>query len=203
IDLRTISASFRGVITNKTFLRYTCVTTILFAGLSSYVASSERIVGEIYQSPALFPWLFAGIGLLMSLCSLMNSRLSVKFGARRTLNGLLLLYTSIAGTLLVSSIFDDGAPAMPVFFVAVAALMAINIAIEPNSSAMALEPVGSVAGMAAATYGTLFFFTGSALGSIINTLMVTSVFPLVVSFFIIGVVSLVLVRGDTHRKSDR
>ncbi|MBO9573739.1 MAG: MFS transporter, partial [Chitinophagaceae bacterium] len=36
------------VISNRTFLRYTTITTILFTALSSYVASSEHIVGEIY-----------------------------------------------------------------------------------------------------------------------------------------------------------
>lgn len=195
-DVISISHSMRSVITNKTFLRYTGITTILFAGLSSYVASSERIVSEIYHKPELFPWLFAGIGLLMSLCSLMNSRLSAKFGARRTLSGLLIVYTITAATLLFSSVIADGAPGIDVFFIAVAALMAINIAVEPNSSAMALEPMGSVAGMAAATYGTLFFFVGSTLGSIINTLMVTSVFPLVVAFFLIGILSLILVQSD-------
>ncbi len=200
IDLKSISHSMRSVIMNKTFLRYTCITTILFTGLSSYVASSERIVGEIYHRPELFPWLFAGIGLLMSLCSLINSRLSAKFGARRALTGLLILYTIIAATLLLISVIADGAPGIVVFFISVAALMAINIAIEPNSSAMALEPMGSVAGIAAATYGTLFFFVGSALGSIINSLMVTSVFPLVVGFFLFGILSLILIQGDHQKK---
>lgn len=35
--------------------------------------------------------------------------------------------------------------------------MAINLAIEPNSSALALEPMGQMAGMAASVSGTIFF----------------------------------------------
>jgi DHA1 family bicyclomycin/chloramphenicol resistance-like MFS transporter len=82
------------------------------------------------------------------------------------------------------------------FFIALALLMAINIAVEPNSSALALEPMGSMAGVAASVYGTSFFFIGASLGSLISHLMVDSVFPLVISFFIIGIVTVVLVVGD-------
>jgi MFS transporter, DHA1 family, multidrug resistance protein len=195
-----ISRSLGEVIGNRIFLRYTAVTTVLFAGLSSYVASSERIVGEIYGRPGLFAWIFGGIGLLMSLCALINSRLSTRFGARRAITWLLMAYAFIAGLLLLYSLSVGDPPGMLLFFLGVASLMAINIAVEPNSSALALEPMGAMAGMAAAVYGTFFFFIGSAMGSIISTLMVDGVFPLVIGFFLIGIVSLVLVFGDRRKE---
>ena len=71
--------------------------------------------------------------------------------------------------------------------------MAINIAIEPNSSALALEPMGDMAGVASSVYGTFFFFIGSSLGSLVSLLMTESVFPLILSFFVIGIINLVLV----------
>jgi DHA1 family bicyclomycin/chloramphenicol resistance-like MFS transporter len=59
-----------------------------------------------------------------------------------------------------------------------------------------LEPMGNMAGTASAVYGTCFFFIGSAMGSVISHLMVTRVFPLVLSYFIIGIVTLLLVFSD-------
>jgi MFS transporter, DHA1 family, multidrug resistance protein len=196
ISWEAIRRSLRKVVGNRIFLRYTAVTTVLFAGLSSYVASSERIVGEIYGRPGLFAWIFGGIGLLMSLCALINSRLSMRFGARRAITWLLAIYTLIASLLLIYTLADGDPPGMLLFFLGVAVLMAINLAIEPNSSALALEPMGNMAGMAAAVYGTFFFFIGSALGSVISTLMVDGVFPLVIGFFAIGVITLILVFSD-------
>jgi DHA1 family bicyclomycin/chloramphenicol resistance-like MFS transporter len=54
--------------------------------------------------------------------------------------------------------------------------------------------------MAAAVYGTSFFFIGSALGAIISTQMISGVFPLVIGFFLIGVITLLLVLTDKRRE---
>lgn len=196
LEWRSISQSIWNVLSNRTFLRYTGITTILFAALSSYVASSEHIVGEIYHRPHLFTWIFAGIGLLMSVCSLINSRLSIRYGARQAIKWLLIIYAAISGLLLIFTWTFGDPPDITVFFITVAILMALNIAVEPNSSALALEPMGSSAGVASSVYGTSFFFIGASLGSLISHLMVDSVFPLVISFFIIGVITVALVVGD-------
>ncbi|MGS2737957.1 multidrug effflux MFS transporter [Sinomicrobium sp. M5D2P17] len=203
ISLRwvSMSRSVLKVISNRTFLRYTGITTVLFTALSSWVASSERIVGEIYGRPELFAWIFAGIGLLMSLCALLNSRLSSKYGARKTIKWLLIIYTAIGGFLLLSTIISGDPPDILLFFITVALLMAINIAVEPNSSALAMEPMGNMAGMASAVYGTSFFFIGASLGSIISHFMVNGVFPLVLGFFIIGLITVLLVLGDRRPKN--
>jgi MFS transporter, DHA1 family, multidrug resistance protein len=192
----TIRKNVGAVLSNRIFLRYTAITTILFAALSSYVSSSEHIVGEIYHRPELFAWIFAGIGLLMSLCAFTNSRLSSWYGARRTVQWVLVLYTLVGIFLLIVTVLTGDPPNMLLFFIAVALMLAMNLAVEPNSSALALEPMGEMAGMATSVYGTLFFAVGSTLGALISHFMVHGVYPLVISFFAIGVITLVLVFTD-------
>lgn len=196
LSWRSVGESIRKVISNRTFLRYTGITTSLFAALSSFVASSEHIVGEIYGKPELFVWIFAGMGLLMSLSTLINSRLSSRYGARRTTKWLLIAYAAVGGFLLLSTFAFGDPPGMPLFFSTVVMMMAINLAIEPNSGALALEPMGNMAGIASSVYGTSSFFIGASLGSVISHLMVNGVYPLVLGFFVIGVVTVILVFGD-------
>lgn len=195
-DRSTLTRSVKAVLANKIFLRYTGVTTILFAGLSSWVSSSEHIVGEIYGRPALFSWIFAATGLWMAISTLTNSRLASRFGARRTIRWLLVVYTIISALLLIAALAFGDPPMMIVFFVAVAMLMGINLAVEPNSSALAMEPMGKMAGIASSIYGTAFFFIGASLGSVISNLMKQHVLPLIIAFFSIGILTLLLVFTD-------
>ncbi|HEX8061415.1 MAG TPA: MFS transporter, partial [Cyclobacteriaceae bacterium] len=157
---------------------------------------SEHIIGKIYGRPDLFAWIFGGMGLVMSLTTLLNSRLSSKFGARKTLRGLLISYTVTGSFMLITTLVLGDPPSMTLFFAAIVVMMSINLAIEPNSSSLALEPMGDMAGIAASVYGTLFFSIGSTLGSIISHYMVDGVFPLVIGFFAAGVIGLLLMSGD-------
>jgi MFS transporter, DHA1 family, multidrug resistance protein len=193
---KRISRSLSGVLGNRTYLRYVAITTLLFTALSSYVASSEHIIGEIYHKPKLFPWIFGGIGLFLSLCTLINSRLTTKFGARRVIKWLLFIYTGIGSILFTGTLISGDPPGMLLFFIMVGLLLGLNLAIEPNSSALALEPMGKMAGMASAVYGTSFFFIGSSIGSIISHLMRNGVLPLVLSFFVFGLMASLLVLSD-------
>ena len=196
---RAVLSSIRQVITNKTFLRYTAVTTFLFTALSSYVASSEHIIGEIYNRPKLFAWIFAGIGLLMACCTLINSHLSKRYGAKQSIRWLLLVYAAVGTVLFIFSFFANASSNFAFVFSSVAVLMGINLAVEPNSSALAMEPMGNTAGIASSVYGTCFFFIGASLGSIISNLMSRSVLPLIASIFVIGIVCLALVFSDRRK----
>ena len=196
---RAVLSSIRQVITNKTFLRYTAVTTFLFTALSSYVASSEHIIGEIYDRPKLFAWIFAGIGLLMACCTLINSHLSKRYGAKQSIRWLLLVYAAVGTVLFIFSFFASASSNFAFVFSSVAVLMGINLAVEPNSSALAMEPMGNTAGIASSVYGTCFFFIGASLGSIISNLMSRSVLPLIASIFVIGIVCLALVFSDRRK----
>lgn len=193
LSYKSVRNSLRIVLTNKTFLRFTFVTTFLFAGLSVWVSTSERIIGEIYKTPKLFPWIFGGMGLVMSLTSLSNAKLSVRYGAKKVLRTLVLVYVAVAAALLIGSLLTNDPPPAVLFFGCIVLLMAINLAIEPNCSALALEPLGDNAGIAASMYGTIFFFVGSSIGALLGALIVNGVIALVAGFLILGILASLLV----------
>lgn len=193
--LRAIGHALR----NTTFLRYTTLTTILFTGISTYVASSEHIISDLYGQPGLFAIIFGAIGLTMALGALSNAAISARFGTRRAIKGLLIIYVVVAMVLLAGSLLFRPQPPLPFFFTCIGLLMGANLAIEPNSSALAMEPMGDMAGIAASLYGTCFFFVGASLGSIISALLAHSVMPMVIGFAGIGLIALSLVLTDRHK----
>lgn len=193
LDVATIVQSAKQVLGNRVFVRYTLIVTILFASFSSYVSSSEHMISEIFGRPEIFTLIFGGIGIIMAIFTFLNSRLIGRFGARRTVRSLLVVNLLLALALLALTLAFQGKPDIFVFFAIVALLQGIYVAAEPNSSALALEPLGSTAGMAAAIYGTSFFVLGSFLGSFIDRQLVGSVTPLALGYVITGLVAVVLV----------
>jgi MFS transporter, DHA1 family, multidrug resistance protein len=199
LDLRGVTQTVRHVLGNATFLRYVGVTTVVFSVFSSYLASSERIVGEIYRQPRMFAWIFAGTGALQSVSTFANSRLVRRFGARRSLRALLLIYCAVALALTLVILWRGDPPNMLIFFAGMVTLVALVPTIEPNSSALALEPLGTMAGTSAAIYGTTFFFVGSLAGTFVSRLLVSSVAPLAIGHAIAGVIALTLACTDGRR----
>jgi len=94
-------------------------------------------------------------------------------------------------------------PQLVVFVAAVAVLIGINLAVEPNSCALAMEPMGNMAGLASSIYGTFFFFVGAGIGAVISNLMKENVLPIILSFFLIGIITLLLAFSDRRSQNIR
>lgn len=182
----------KSILKDGRFLNYVTIATIIFSILSSWVSSSERIIGEFYQSPGLFPLIFGSMGLLMAAFSYINSYLSRKLGAKKSLKLFLILYFIFSAIMVLGAISQDHHPSLLFFFIMIAFLMAFTTAADPNSSALALEHMGDKAGLAASVYGTIFFFVGSGIGAIISARLTDNITPLAISALIVSSVSLVL-----------
>ncbi|MBZ0294364.1 MAG: MFS transporter [Anaerolineae bacterium] len=199
LDTSSLIHSARSVVGNRVFMRYTAISTILFSAFSSYVGSSERMISEIFGRPDLFVVIFVAVGITMAMFTFFNSRIVDRFGAKRAIRSLLAAYLLVASVLLGVTVLFDGVPDIYLFFVLVALLQGINVAVNPNSSALALEPMGSRAGMAAAINGTAFFVIGSTLGSFIDRQLVTSLTPLAFGYVVAGLIAVILVFSMPQR----
>ena len=190
---------FRFIITHPVFLRYITIATLLFSVLSSYVSSSEHMIGGLYHRPDIFPYVFGGIGLLMAVFALSNSYWSKKFGAHIALRYSLLVYFVAALLMLTGTWIWRDPPPLSYFFILMALLMALTVIADPNSSALSLELLGDHAGLAASVYGTIFFFIGSAIGTLISSRLTTGLFPLALCATVFSFVAVLLAFGDKRK----
>ncbi|NBL65593.1 MFS transporter [Flavobacterium sp. NST-5] len=175
------------IIKQRSFLRYTFITTLLFGGISSYVSNAEFIVSDIYKKPELFTWVFGCIGLAMAMGALLNSKLVAVYGAKKAINKLLFCYLIIAIVMLVGVGVNMLLPNIYFFFGCIALLLGINLAAEPNSSSLAMKHVGEYAGTASALYGTCFFFGGAMIGTLISYFISFGLIAMAIGFTVIGV----------------
>lgn len=149
-NLPSIFSSCKIVFSNKKSMYFTVATGLTFGSFLGYLNSSQQIFQGIYGVGELFPVYFAVLALGFGASSLINARLVMKFGMHQLAN------TAIKALIFVSLIFfvlclvSSGVPHFLAFMTyAMLAFMFVAITFG-NLNAMAMEPLGKVAGIGAA-----------------------------------------------------
>jgi DHA1 family bicyclomycin/chloramphenicol resistance-like MFS transporter len=189
IDRNAIGRATREVLTNRQTFGYTMAMTMTFAVFSSYLASSERIFGEIYGKPDQFPLIFGGLAATMGVAILMNASLVERVGAKRMVHLVLATYVAAALGFWVITAGAGGRPSFPVFMIGMGAMLALHALLIPNFNSIAMLPMGHIAGTASAVIGTISLAGGAFLGSVIDRQFEDTVSPLVVSFLLFGLLA--------------
>ena len=181
-----VARAARYVVGNRQTLGYTLALTSLFGVFSSYLASSEIIFGEVYGEPDLFPFIFGGLAGLMGLAMLGNGLIISRVGLRRLVHGALIGFVAMAITLFAVAVAWDGVPPLGVFLVLLGVQMVLYALLFPNMNTIAMDPMGSVAGMAAAVIGMVSIAGGALLGSVLDRAFDGTVRPFTFGWVIAG-----------------
>jgi MFS transporter, DHA1 family, multidrug resistance protein len=194
-DLRfgRVLASARYVVSNRQTAGYTLALTALYGVFTSYLASSEIIFGETFDRAAQFPLIFGGLAAVMGLAMLANARVVGRVGARRLAHLVLVFYVGAAGVLAALAWRTDGVPPLALFLLGLAVMLVSHALLIPNFNTIALAPMGSVAGTAAAVIGTVPTAVGALLGAVLDRSFDGTVLPIAVGFLGYGALALLLV----------
>ena len=155
---RRVLAAARLVLGDRISIFYTFASTLLFGSLIAYVAMVQQVFADVFRRPSLMPVMFALCAVFMGAAAYCNSRLVERLGMRLISHSALLLYIGVAG--LHAVVAALGREDMWTFVALQGATMAAFSLAASNFGAMAMEPVGSVAGIGASLQG--FISTGAA-----------------------------------------
>ncbi len=153
---------------------------LTFGALFGFVISAQQVMQDVYGVGDWFTLLFAIVALALTAASFLNARYVMRIGLRRLAHG------ALVGLLMVSSVHLALALADLTPLVAFVALQAATLFlfgfVAPNLNAMAMEPLGHVAGTASAMIGTVQTLLGAVLGTAIGQAFDGSVVPLVLGY---------------------
>lgn len=183
----------RTVFSTRQTLGYTLAQTFAMGGFMSFLASSELIFSELYDQEDRFPQLFGIVAATMAVGTLSNARLAGRIDLARLVRGALIIYVMFSLVMVATVITNDGLPPLWLFVVTLMLLVGTQAIMIPNFAALAMAPVGRVAGTASAITGTIFMGGGAILGSALDRLITDTVTPLAVGFMVYGVISLLIV----------
>jgi DHA1 family bicyclomycin/chloramphenicol resistance-like MFS transporter len=191
LSVSRIVGAVRVVVTTRQTAGYAIGFGFLFGVLMSYVGSAEQIFVDVYGLGKNFPIVFGAVASAMILASFINSRLVVRVGMRRVSHFALLAFLAVCGVMALFGYPEK--PPLIVFCLFMAAAFFCFGLIGPNFNAMAMEPVGNIAGTASSFIGFYTTAAGATFGWLIGQSFDGSVRPLSIGFTLLALAALVTV----------
>lgn len=190
LNLRRIASAYGDFMTNRVAAGYTLVSALCFGALFGFISSSEQVFLETFAIGQWFALAFAGVAGSLGAATLINARLVGRFGMRRLTHGALVVFLIVnLMHLMIAGVVGETLPAFMLFTCISFFMLGL---IGPNCSALAMEPMGHIAGAAAAANGFAGTTLAGFLGAIIGRFYDGTTMPIITGFATLGAVALVV-----------
>ena len=167
---------------------------LMFGCIVAYVSSSPQIFEtDIYRLGPLFPVAFGAIAGVMGISSFLNARLVRRLGMRRLSHTGQLGFAACAAGLLVLAVAFDGRPPLLAFGLLLATAQFLFPLTVPNFNAMALAPLGAIAGTASSLTGCYMTLVGALAGLGVGRAFDGTVTPLATGYLGLSLASIAVV----------
>ncbi len=177
-------ANYAAVLSHRQSLGYTLASSFLTAAVFGYIAVSEQIFVDIYELGAAFPLAFGAIAIAMSFGTAGNARLVTRIGMRRVSQACALWFTGFAA--LNAALTLNGIDSFWIFAIGLSLTLGVLGGMSGNFGALAMEPAGRMAGVAAALYGSLTASVGGMIGAVLARLYNGTTTPFLLSLVVLG-----------------
>jgi DHA1 family bicyclomycin/chloramphenicol resistance-like MFS transporter len=191
LSVRSISEAVWATLRIRQSIGNTVAQTMLMGALFAFIGSIQQIVFDVFRRPELIGIVFACIAGPMAFSSYANSRLVMRFGSKR------LLLLALAGFTLVALIHLAAAEAVVrediwMFVILQAATMSFFGLIGANAGALAMEPLGHIAGTASSVQGVITTIGGALIGFAIGQQFDGTTLPFLIGFAACGTAALAI-----------
>ncbi|QND54269.1 multidrug effflux MFS transporter [Phyllobacterium sp. 628] len=191
--LKSVAQGFKIVLTNRVALCYTLASAFLFGSLFGFINSAQQIYIGIYDLGIWFPVAFSAVAIMMAFSSFVNSRFVGRYGMRRLSHGALMGFLTINTVWLLLTLFGPHPTPFPLYLLLFAMAMFQFGWIGSNFNALAMEPLGHVAGTASSVLGFMGTAGGGAIGALIGQAYDGTTLPLVLGYFVVSLIGLMFV----------
>ena len=193
-SLRRIADAALEIARNRIAVGYTVSAGLVSGAFLGYLSSAQQIFQEQYALGNLFPVIFGVISFSIGLASLLNTRLVMRFGMRFLVWRSLFVIVGLALLALGIALLLGGQPPLWSFMAYLMATFLCVGILFGNQNALAMEPLGHLAGIGAAVVGSLSTLISMPLGTIIGQSYNGTVLPLVFGMALLSGLCLLTVR---------
>ena len=202
-----VARAYATAATNRLTLGYTLATGAVFSTLMGYINSAQQIFVDVYRLGAWFPVVFGGVALGVALASFVNGRMVERLGMRWISHWALIGFVATVARAARRSPASSARRRCAVFVLLLATSLFCFGLMMPNFNAIAMEPMGRIAGTASSFIGALTTALAALGGYWIGRAFDGSVTPLLAGFAVGGLLGLALVlvteRGRLFHSASR
>lgn len=186
----TIAAAFLETIRNRISCGYTIAGGFIFGAFLGYLNSVQQIYQDAYETGEMFSVYFGALALSLGLASWANSTLVMKHGMRKLSLIALTVMVGLSFAFLPVTLSYGGLP--PLWMTVIWQMTSFFFIgmLFANFNALAMEPMGHIAGSASAVIGSLMTFMSLVFGGMVGQAFDGTILPLNLGFALLGLASL-------------
>ncbi len=180
------------ILTHRQVMAYILLMGCIFGAFLAYISASQTIFQTIYNMGDWFPYIFATLAFSIGFASFINSQLVERIGMLRLCHIALHGHIVMSCCLLISAVVFAGIPPIELFIGGLFIDFFFVGILFGNMNALAMQPLGQVAGVGAALIGAISSAMAVPIALIIDSFLAATITPIVTGFIVFGIVSLML-----------
>ena len=194
--------ALRTIVGSRVAVGCTLSMGFIFTAFLAFLSSSQQILGEAYGLGEWFPVTFSALAVIAGVTSGANAWLVMRFGMHR-LAGLGIAILGLAALAYALWSILLGMPPLWVALVWLAVTVGAIGIVFGNLNAMAMEPLGAVAGVAAGAIGSVSSLMSAVLGTLVARLYDGTAMPVALGFLVCAILSLACLEWGARDRERR
>ena len=190
--LSVILSGAKETLTHPAVFGYTVILSAILGSFIGFLSSVQQVMQVIYDVGEHFPFYFAAMALSLGCASFLNGTLVLRYGTKTLALRAMVMKTIVAfGFLPVLYMYSGIAPLWLAMGYFMLTFFSVGM-LFGNLNAMAMEPLGHIAGIGSAIIGSLSTLLSLPLGVFIGRMFDGTLYPLVIGFGCVGLFSLAM-----------
>ena len=202
LNRKRLMADVRIILGRRDVMAFTVLLGCIVGGLMLHISTAQSVFQDVYNTGDRFPLFFAMLAIGSSIINFSNGKIVLRVGMLRCVIGALTVLLSTAFILLLAALFFEGVPPFALFMALGMVMFSCFGMVFGNVNAMAMEPLGSMAGLGASLISSLSSMIAIVLSTIAGQFYNFTVIPLASGFVIFSLIALVML-GYGYKYSQR
>lgn len=193
LTLSLFSNGIKEFTKHKQSLIFTFMSGLILSAFMVYLSSSQQIFQEQYGLVEEFPFIFSGIAVVIGLSTFLNGSFVIRFGMLKLAQSFTTLLFCISSC-YVLIFFGKPNPDISILLLFFVGMLFCVGFIFGNINALAMQPMGHIAGIGAALFGFIGTVMAVPIATFIGRFIDATALPVFAGYAVCSGISLLLIQ---------